>query len=61
MQPKYDICKFNVNTHLYQDNMEFDKNLAAQRDEISKAKRIVNSLKGKESQLKWNLQRKAKA
>ena len=46
---------------MYDENMQFDKDLQTKKQEMDEAKKIILDLKRKEKELKWAMERKEKA
>eukprot|EP00347_Sterkiella_histriomuscorum_P008890 403343355 len=58
--PHYDEFKHQINSTLFNQNMEFENEMKQKQDEVIRTEKMVKDLKAKEKQLKWTIQRKDK-
>ncbi|CDW73739.1 UNKNOWN [Stylonychia lemnae] len=57
---QFDPVKLEINSKIYNDNLNFERQADKQRKEIEQTRRMIAQMKGKEKQIKWNLLRKQK-
>jgi hypothetical protein len=60
LQPYYDPVRFEINNQLFEQEVQFDKQMRNKKIELAQTKNFIRELRSKEKLIKVGLERKAK-